>query len=127
MKKQTSIIILLAAIFLVPLINSFFSPTDFALQFINTFFMIGLFYLACGAFLFVVEKGFFNGIIYSMKRLRRSTMKGKLLSQFDDIDKTDEIYIEYEKNRRTSLTKPFLYIGILSVMTSFIISYLFYT
>ncbi|MBM7647548.1 hypothetical protein JOC78_000469 [Bacillus ectoiniformans] len=95
----------------------------FLLSFLNISFFISLFVTMLGASLFVVEKGFFNGITYSFKRLRRSSSEGKYISQFDSLDDTEDIHIEHPKQRIYKWTYPLLagggFIAVLDILIAY--------
>ncbi len=80
-----------------------------------------------GSFSFVIEAGFFNGIVYSFKRFRKSTKEGSFFAQYDDLDDTKEIHEEYVVKKQFTMTRPFLYVGLLMVVGTTIISYVFLT
>jgi hypothetical protein len=109
------------------LIYAFLQDGTYLIHFINSFFTIGMIYLLVGALLFVTEAGFFNGIIYSFKRLRKSSAKGKYVSNFDDIDDTKEIHDEYNKERQYNSKKPLLIIGGFYCIAGFILSFLLFS
>jgi hypothetical protein len=87
------------------------------LSFINTSFLLSLPLLILGGFLFVYEGGFFNGLIYSYRRLRRSTKMGKYVAQFDNLD--DEPVVP----KNFSVTKPIIFSGLLIFLLTLIVAY----
>ncbi|MBM7586519.1 hypothetical protein JOC86_003071 [Bacillus pakistanensis] len=128
MSKALSFSIVISILNLViSLVYAFFQNGSFFIHFINSFFTIGMVYLLVGALLFVTEAGFFNGIIYSFKKLRKSTAKGKYVSNFDDLDDTKEIHEEYNKERRFNSKKPLLIIGGFYCFAGFLLSFLLYS
>ncbi|MCA1062050.1 DUF3899 domain-containing protein [Rossellomorea sp. AcN35-11] len=96
------------------------------LSIIDSLFIIGIAYVAIGSFLYIFEKGFFNGIVYALKRFRNSTKQGKYISQFDDLDETKEAYEEYGAERFISVKRSFLVLGSITLLLSVAISYLLY-
>ncbi|MGM0844310.1 MAG: DUF3899 domain-containing protein [Bacillota bacterium] len=114
-------------IYLISAVLSFFSGDDFLLEIINISFLIGMGLLVIGGMMKVVESGFFNGIQYSFKRFRKSTKEGSYISQFDDMDDTNEAHEEFNKKDTYALTVPFLLSGSIAVGADLIVSYLFYT
>ncbi|WP_064092255.1 DUF3899 domain-containing protein [Rossellomorea aquimaris] len=97
------------------------------LSIIDSLFIVGISYVIIGALLYIFERGFFNGIVYALKRFRSSTKQGKFLSQFDDLDKTNDPHEEYGAERRFTITKPFLLLGSMAFVLSIALSYLLYT
>lgn len=84
-------------------------------------FFFSLISLTVGASLFVIEGGFFNGIRYSVKKLRKSSKEGEYIASFDDLDDTKEAYEEYPKKSVFTWTYPLLVGGgILAFATSVI-------
>ncbi|OIU72514.1 hypothetical protein BHE18_07790 [Rossellomorea aquimaris] len=97
------------------------------LSILNSLFITGMIYLIFGGFLYIFQKGFFNGIVYSLKRFRRSTAQGKYVSQFDDLDDTKEAHEELSVIRSYRVTRSLLVIGGLLLIISLALSYLLYT
>ncbi len=97
------------------------------LSLLDSLFILGIVFVVIGAFLYIIQGGFFNGIIYSLKRFRSSTKQGKFISQFDDLDETKEVHEEFEIKRSFALTRPFLFIGGFALILSFVLTYLLYT
>ncbi|MBA2872115.1 cell division protein FtsB [Anoxybacillus calidus] len=87
------------------------------LTFINISFLLSLPLLMLGGFLFVYEGGFFNGLIYSYRRLRRSTKMGKYVAQFDHLDHESVVPMTF------SVTKPIFFSGLLIFLFTLIIAY----
>ncbi|MEI5906526.1 DUF3899 domain-containing protein [Bacillus spongiae] len=114
---------LIIGIFIISFLYSFFSNLPFLIAFVNSFFVMGLLLLMIGSFTFVVEKGFFNGIIYSIKRFRKSTQAGKFFSKYDNLDSTKPIHEEYLVKRTVSITQPFLIVGGLLTFISIVAAY----
>jgi hypothetical protein len=88
------------------------------LTFINTSFLLSLPLIMLGGFLFVYEGGFFNGLIYSYRRLRRSTKMGKYVAQFDNLDNEPVV------PKTFSVTKPIFFSGLLIFLFTLIVAYL---
>ncbi len=76
-----------------------------------------------GASLFVIEGGFFNGIRYSFKKVRKSSKEGEYIASFDDLDDTKEVYEEYPKKRVFIWTYPLLAGGGIVALASFIAAF----
>ncbi|MCA1056744.1 DUF3899 domain-containing protein [Rossellomorea aquimaris] len=126
--KRTLLIILITIIPLaISMTVSVSGGDSFTLSLLDGLFIVGMIQLIIGAFLYIFQKGFFNGIIYSLKRFRRSTSQGRYLSQFDDIDSTKEAHEEISAERSYKITAALLLTGILLLFISFLSSYLFYT
>ncbi|WP_409291816.1 DUF3899 domain-containing protein [Peribacillus sp. SCS-37] len=111
---KRSAIVFLAAI-LLSAVFAFFGAYKYSTSFLNALFFIGLFLVMAAAFLFVVEGGFFNGIIFSMKNFLKLDRLGAYVAQFDteELDKTG-----YPVNRKYSLTLPFFLAGLLGCLIS---------
>ncbi|WP_044748682.1 DUF3899 domain-containing protein [Bacillus alveayuensis] len=105
------------ATLLLSLILMMFQADASLLAFINISFLFSLLLLIVGGFLFVYEGGFFNGLIYSYRRLRRLTKIGKYMAQFDDLD--DEPVVP----KTFSVTKPIFFSGLLICTLTLIIGY----
>jgi hypothetical protein len=88
------------------------------LTFINISFLFSLPLLILGGFLFVYEGGFFNGLIYSYRRLRHSTKMGKYVAQFDNLDNEPIV------PKAFSVTKPIFFSGLLIFLLTLIVAYL---
>ncbi|BCB03035.1 DUF3899 domain-containing protein [Bacillus sp. KH172YL63] len=127
MIKLTFFHILTVLFFFVSIITGMCQEKSLLLSFIDSLFIVGITYVATGGLLFIFQKGFFNGIIYSLKRFRNSTKQGKFISQFDDLDETKEAYEEYGVQRSYSITKSILMVGSVAFILSIALSYLLYT
>ena len=126
--KRFNIFYLITVLFFI--LSACFSLTQrkaLLLSIIDSLFIVGITYVIFGALLYIFEKGFFNGIVYALKRFRSSTKQGKFLSQFDDLDKTKEPHEEYGAERTFTITKPILLVGSLAFVLSIALSYLLYT
>lgn len=65
---------------------------------VNGTFLLSLFLFSAGLLLFLTEKGFFNGIVFSFKRFyRMTTKKGELLRQVTP-EEERESYLPREKD-----------------------------
>ncbi|PAQ14387.1 hypothetical protein CD798_10995 [Bacillaceae bacterium SAOS 7] len=95
--------------------------SNFLKNLLDSSFFFSLISLTVGASLFVIEGGFFNGIRYSVKKLRKSSKEGEYIASFDDLDDTKEVYEEYPKKSVFTWTYPLLVGGgILTLATSII-------
>ncbi|MBM7693959.1 hypothetical protein JOC77_003403 [Peribacillus deserti] len=101
----------------VSLLLAFFGENTYYISFMNCLFFIGLFYIVIGAFLFVVEGGFFNGIIFSMKNFLKLDKLGAYVAQFDDADLEAT---GYPSQKKYNITLPFLISGLLCCLASLI-------
>jgi hypothetical protein len=127
MKRSLSIYLIAVAIMIVSLVSSLAQGNPFIISVLNSLFISGMIYLVLGAFLYIFQKGFFNGIVYALKRFRRSTLQGKYLSQFDDIDATKDAHEEFTVIRSYNITSTLLIIGSSMLIISLILSYIIYT
>jgi hypothetical protein len=126
--KRTLFIYLIAVMILIIFLVSSLSQGDpFILSLLNGLFVTGMIYLIIGAFMYIFQKGFFNGIAYALKRFRKSTTQGKFISQFDDIDSTKEAHEEFSVVRAYKITRTLLIIGCSLLVISLALSYLLYT
>ncbi|MBE3569386.1 MAG: DUF3899 domain-containing protein [Bacillales bacterium] len=120
-----TIFILFFGNILVSALYSFIAPQSFFTSFVNATFLIGLFFLMAGLFLFVYEGGFFNGIINSFKRMRKMTKEGQYASQYDPLDEKDAARLDMGK-RKIRFTIPLIAAGsffvVLDMMIAFLIS-----
>lgn len=117
--------IFLAVILLVfPFFYSLTQPSHLA-AWVDAAFMIGLFLFIIGASMLVFEKGFFNGIAFGFKQLRKSSKEGAYTAQFDDLDETGELHKEYPPHKpAASWTAPLLITGGAAVFITLAASYL---
>ncbi|MEG9296343.1 DUF3899 domain-containing protein [Mangrovibacillus sp. Mu-81] len=127
MKRSLSIYLIAVAIIIVSLVYSLVQGNPLIISLLNSLFIAGMIYLVLGAFLYIFQKGFFNGIVYSLKRFRRSTVQGKYLSQFDDIDETKDAHEEFTVIRSFKITSTLLIIGSSMLIISLVLSYIIYT
>jgi hypothetical protein len=127
MKRSLSIYLIAVAIMIVSLVYSLVQGNPLIISLLNSLFIAGMIYLVLGAFLYIFQKGFFNGIVYSLKRFRRSTVQGKYLSQFDDIDETKDAHEEFTVIRSFKITSTLLIIGSSMLIISLVLSYIIYT
>jgi hypothetical protein len=127
MKRTLSIYLIAVMILIIFLVSSLSQGDPFILSLLNGLFVTGMIYLVIGAFMYIFQKGFFNGIVYALKRFRKSTTQGKFLSQFDDIDSTEEAHEEFTVIRSYKITRSLLIIGCVLLVISMALSYLLYT
>ncbi|MBH9966384.1 DUF3899 domain-containing protein [[Bacillus] enclensis] len=127
MKRIVNIYLIAVIILIASLTVSLAKGDTYMLSFINSLFIAGIIYFIAGAFLYIFQKGFFNGIIYSLKRFRRSTTQGKYVSQFDDLDDTKEAHVELSVIRSYRVTRSLLGLGGILLIISLALSYLLYT
>jgi hypothetical protein len=127
MKHTLSIYVTAIVIMIVSLVLSLAQGDPLILSVLNSLFIAGMIYLILGAFLYIFQKGFFNGILYALKRFRRSTVKGKFLSQFDDIDTTKDAHEEFTVVRSYKITSILLIIGSSLLTISLVLSYIIFT
>lgn len=127
MKRINLFYILTLLFFIISLVANTFQEKDLLLSIIDSLFIIGIVYTAIGALLYIFQKGFFNGIVYALKRFRNSTKQGKYISQFDDLDEMKEPHEEYGAQRSYSITNSFLLVGAVTLVLSIALSYLLYT
>ncbi|CAN7463751.1 DUF3899 domain-containing protein [Rossellomorea sp. LjRoot5] len=127
MKRMILFNILTFVIFIIALVVASLQEKDLLLSIIDSLFVIGIAYISIGALLYIFERGFFNGIVYALKRFRNSTKQGKYISQFDDLDEMKEAHEEYGVQRSYSITKSFLLIGGVTLILSIVMTYLLYT
>ncbi|WP_409294740.1 DUF3899 domain-containing protein [Peribacillus sp. SCS-26] len=113
MIKRSAIVFL--ATILLSAVFAFLGGYTYFVSFMNALFFNGLFLIMAAAFLFVVEGGFFNGIIFSMKNFLKLDRLGAYVAQFDteELDKT-----EYPVNKKYSFTLPFFLAGLLGCAIS---------
>jgi Domain of unknown function (DUF3899) len=127
MKRIVSIFLIAVIILLASLISSLANGDTLLLSILNSLFITGMIYLIAGSFLYIFQKGFFNGIVYSLKRFRKSSAQGKYISQFDDLDDTKEAHEELSVIRSYRVTRSLLIIGVILLFISMALSYLLYT
>ncbi|MGM0753460.1 MAG: DUF3899 domain-containing protein [Bacillota bacterium] len=127
MKRINFFYILTLLFFIIAFGAAILQGKNLLLSIIDSLFIIGITYAVIGALLYIIQKGFFNGIVYALKRFRKSTKQGKYISQFDDLDETKDAHEEYGHKRSYSITKSFLIVGTFSLVFSIALSYLLYT
>jgi hypothetical protein len=127
MKRINLFYIFTSLLFVTAVVTALLQEKNLLLSIIDSMFVIGIAYISLGALLYIFEKGFFNGIVYALKRFRNSTKQGKYISQFDDLDEMKEAHEEYGVQRSYSITRSFLLIGGLTFALSILLSYLLYT
>ncbi|WP_026693277.1 DUF3899 domain-containing protein [Peribacillus kribbensis] len=98
------------------LIFAFFGDHSFLVSYLNSLFFIGLFFIVAGAFLFVVQGGFFNGIIFSMKSFLKLDRLGSYVASFDHDEKANKS--SYPVSRPFKLTGPILVSGAICCLLS---------
>ncbi|MDT9023590.1 MULTISPECIES: DUF3899 domain-containing protein [Rossellomorea] len=127
MKRINFFYILTLLFFIIAIVTAIFQGKNPLLSTIDSLFIIGITYVAAGSLLYIFEKGFFNGIVYALKRFRNSTKLGKYISQFDDLDETKGAHEEYGVKRSFSITRSVLIVGSITLLLSIALSYLLYT
>jgi hypothetical protein len=127
MKRINFFYILTLLFFIIAFATAILQGKNLLLSIIDSMFIIGIMYVAIGALLYIFQKGFFNGILYALKRFRNSTKQGKYISQFDKLDETKDAHEEYGMQRSYSITRSFLIVGTISLVLSIALSYLVYT
>lgn len=127
MKRLNFFYLLTLLFFIIAIVTAIFQGKNLLLSIIDSLFIIGITYVAAGSLLYIFEKGFFNGIVYALKRFRNSTKQGKYISQFDELDETKEAHEEYGMKRSFSITRAVLVVGSITLLFSIALSYLLYT
>lgn len=88
--------------------------------FINTLFVLGIILVVIGAWLYILDQGFFRVITYGFKKLRRH------LPGFSKIKDSDEVFEQpvdddiLYKTKKHAHTQAFIWSGILLVALSYI-------
>ncbi|GAA0704079.1 DUF3899 domain-containing protein [Paraclostridium ghonii] len=117
MKKFNMLVILNLVLSL-----SYYLLNDFErFSFINSSFIIGLFYLTLGIFLYVTEQGFFNLTIYAYSKVCNQIQKSRGLLSEEDIHIDDYIKKRYHFYNTNSLLSSGLFISLSTLIVSFII------
>ena len=94
------------------------------LKFINNMFIIGLILLMIGSLAFLREKGYFRVPGYGFKKMFRKLKKKKNDPEADEFDKmTLDDYV-YSPLPKYIITFPYLVVGVLLIIVSFIMSIL---
>lgn len=124
--NKSYFIVLMFGIILTLAFMLFFYHGFSLLSLLNGAFMTGLFLVIFGAFFMVLQAGFFNGIMYGMKRFF-----GSFSGSHEYINEIEDAWEKKDKPRTTKyptspkikLTAPLLIIGlfffILSIVGSF--------
>ncbi len=92
-------------------------------SFINSSFIIGMFYLSVGALFYVSEKGFFNLTLYSFNKICQENRRRKGVLCEASITVDDYINKRYKFEN----TNPLLSSGSIISITTLIISFLMYS
>lgn len=92
-------------------------------SFINSSFMIGLFYLTLGVFFYVAEQGFFNLTIYAYSKVCNQIQKSRGLLSEGNIHIDDYIKKRYNFSNTNSLLSS----GLIISLSTLIISFTFYS
>nr|WP_250674777.1 DUF3899 domain-containing protein [Paeniclostridium ghonii]MCM0166919.1 DUF3899 domain-containing protein [Paeniclostridium ghonii] len=101
---------------------SYYLFNDFErFSFINSSFMIGLFYLTLGIFLYVTEQGFFNLTIYAYSKVCNQIQKSRGLLSEANVHIDDYIKKRYHFSNTNSLLSSGLFISLITLIVSFII------
>ncbi|WP_182917101.1 DUF3899 domain-containing protein [Bacillus sp. PK3_68] len=121
MKFFQRFLIISTCIIILSVVYALFSSVFFR-SFLDFAFLSSLFSVTAGAFLFVLEGGFFNSIGHSFKLFRKSTKEGKYIAEFDDLDHTNSLYEEHSKKRSYQWTYPLLTGGGWIVLVTFVLA-----
>ncbi|KMY53213.1 hypothetical protein AC623_03780 [Bacillus sp. FJAT-27231] len=121
MKFLQRFLIISACIIILSVVYALFS-TVFFRSFLDFAFLSSLFCVTAGAFLFVLEGGFFNSINHSFKLFRKSTKEGQYIAEFDDLDDTNSPHEEYPKKKRHQWTYPLLSGGGWIALATFVLA-----
>ncbi|TLS37813.1 DUF3899 domain-containing protein [Pseudalkalibacillus caeni] len=81
------------------------------LNYVNNVFLVSLALLMIGGIFYVLQTGFFNGIVYSFRRFIKSTQKRKMI---EDDEQEIPYFVDY--------TFPFTYAMIIAGGALFLIS-----
>lgn len=122
MKFLQRLLIISICIIILSIVYASFS-TVFFRSFLDFAFLSALLCMTVGAFLFVLEGGFFNGMSYSFKIFRKSTKEGKYIAEFDDLDNTGSLYEEQAKKKSYQWTYPLLASGGWIVLATFVLAF----
>ncbi|MGM9943356.1 MAG: DUF3899 domain-containing protein [Lysinibacillus sp.] len=97
---------------------NYFSPTITFAGLVDKWFLISLILLLIGASLFVIQGGFFNGLIFSFKRFtNRMTKLGEYATELDQQS-------EYVENVEFQVTIPLLAASAIQLIFIFICSFI---
>ncbi|MGL4624801.1 MAG: DUF3899 domain-containing protein [Culicoidibacterales bacterium] len=118
MKKYKLFLILIAVSLLAAIVLGLFQQS--LVLFINSLFVIGIILVVIGAWLYILDQGFFRVITYGFKKLRRH------LPGFSKIKDSDEVFeqpvddeILYTTKTHTH-TQSFIWSGVLLVILSYV-------
>ncbi|MGM9987303.1 MAG: DUF3899 domain-containing protein [Bacillaceae bacterium] len=104
------------------LFSLFTMKETFLLTFINSTFILSLFYCIVGGFLLVAESGFFNVTLYGFKKLFKSNNKKEvqLIEEHEGKETTHDLKERILYGRyQFSITRLFLYTGLsLTILTT---------
>ncbi|MDD9147284.1 DUF3899 domain-containing protein [Sporolactobacillus sp. CQH2019] len=109
-KPLISYFSVLSAELLLALFAQYFSPHAFSLiSLLNSLSIVCLLFLSAGLIIFIIQGGFFDGIIYSFKRFSRTVRKNRL----GDAD-AEAPLAEYRKRsgRRSPFTWPLIWVSL---------------
>lgn len=90
-------------------------------SFINSSFVIGMFYLIIGLLFFVGEKGFFNLTLYSFNKLYQQQQKRKGLLNDPEITIEEYVTKKYSFASTSSLLSSGFIISTIALMLSFVL------
>ncbi|MCA1059494.1 DUF3899 domain-containing protein [Rossellomorea aquimaris] len=127
MKRINLFTILTFLLFVIAVVVASLQEKNLLLSIIDSLFIIGILYVCLGSLLYIFEKGFFNGLVYAIKRFRKSSKLGKYASEFDELDETKEAHEEFSVKRSYSITKSLLTLGAVTLVLSIVLTYLLYT
>lgn len=97
------------------------------LNFINSYFMIGLLYLTAGALLYVIGGGFFNIFSYSFKKFWKvNSKKENYIAEMEEIEDSVKHKGPNMEVISFSWTRPLIFSGLLSFVITFGCSIIFY-
>jgi len=122
--SQKKFLLLNGISLLISTIYSINIKSPFLLSLIDSYFMIGLFYVCAGALLYVIGGGFFSFFSYSFKKFWKiNSKKEEYISELegDPNDKGPNMEV-----LTFSWTSPLLYSGIFSCVITFICSIIFF-
>ncbi|WLD94908.1 DUF3899 domain-containing protein [Alkalihalobacillus sp. AL-G] len=114
---KRSIAIFLTILFIAVIIGYLYYNEMTMLIFINSVFIVSLFYIMIGALFFVTRGGFFDGITLSVRRfMKKGTRMGATMEDVERMDLPSEAF-EY------SYTEPLLLSGFIGFLLTVLISY----
>ena len=109
---------------LISIIYSIILQNHIFLDFINAYFMIGLFFLCTGAILYVIGGGFFSVFSYSFKKFWKFNSKKE--EYISELEGDSEQKGPNTEVLSFSWTGPLLYSGIFSCAITFLCSIIFF-